>query len=186
MAITKKYKKKILCLESDYEDKMTNDWTVQGVLQQLKNFEIDSIYRRFSTKEELSFLLKKLKSASYANYSIIYLTCHGSPGYIHVNEEEISLAELAQMSNGAFKNKIIHFGSCETVKSEKRVEAFLTESKALMISGDLKQIDFLESVAMDLLYFNAAQDYKSSKYLKKFIENNYVGLKDKTGFKIYD
>ena len=55
MAITKKYKKKIFCLESDYEGKMTNDWTVQGVLQQLKNFEIDSIYRRFSTKEELVF-----------------------------------------------------------------------------------------------------------------------------------
>ena len=88
------------------------------------------------------------------------------------------------MSNGAFKNKIIHFGSCETVKSEKRVEAFLTESKALMISGDLKQIDFLESVAMDLLYFNAAQDYKSSKYLKKFIENNYAGLKDYSNINI--
>ena len=91
------------------------------------------------------------------------------------------------MSNGAFKNKIIHFGSCETLDVEDTVlEKFISESKALMVSGYLNQIYFIESVAMDLLYFNAAQDYKSSKYLKKFIEKNYAGLKKKTGFTIID
>ena len=124
-----------------------------------------------------------MKLKKYQDYSIIYFSLHGESNKIKLSDEDISLDELAELANGAFKDKIVHFSSCETIKISKRQQNnFLYQTSTLLMSGYKEEVDFVESAALELIYFDKCQDYKMSNSLEDYMKKHFKGLIKKTGF----
>lgn len=75
-----------------------------------------------------------------------------------------TLKEIAMALEGKLANKIVHFGSCSTLRtSEKNISDFITTTNCQFISGYRKDVDFIASTAFELLYFDLLQKYKSMR-----------------------
>src|SRR6185436_3196611 len=137
------------------------------------------------TKENLQYYLKLWKQKRYSNYTICYLAFHGFPETIKVGKEEVNLDELAQMLNGSCKNKIIHFGSCNTLDTDERnIRRFLETTQALCVCGFKTDIDFLESSVFDMLLLQKFQEYKDMRAVDRDLKKNYRRLINRLNFRL--
>lgn len=187
--------KGIFCLETewDFSDKKLKDQTgVQPMLDFMKNHnKMDFVYRRVATKDEFTFYLKQLKKASFKKYEIVYLSFHGQTQRIQLEGEsgadsQLTLAEIATIANGAFKDKFIHFGSCRTFLGSKyTLEDFKRETGAKLISGYTKSVNYTHSSLMDIAYFNEINNTVSKfNTLENRLEKYFGGLKNELGFRL--
>ncbi len=185
---SKKYIKKIYCIEGDWETDHRDQKSVRDALEFMKKVErIDYIYKQCHNKQDLNFLCKKSVGARYNSYSILYLAFHGSNDRLYIGERNnyIDLDTLANDLNGLASDKIIHFGSCSILRVHKsKIDRFLKNTGALAVSGYKKDTDFVEGTFMDMLFFSYCQMYKSIKSLKNKVEIEYSGLVRKLGFTI--
>ena len=93
--------------------------------------------------------------------------------------------ELAEILNGSCVNKIIHFGSCNTLATdEKKVRQFLEKTQALCVCGFRTDIDFLESSVFDMLLMQKFQEYKDIKAVDRDLKKNYRKLITKLDFRL--
>jgi len=149
------------------------------------NFGIKYIYKQCGRKENLEYYLSIWNHRKYRNYNICYLAFHGEPGNIEIGEESISLDELADMLAGSCKDKIIHFGTCETLKVDHhKIVKFLENTGALCVCGFKGEIDFLEGSVFDMLLIDMLQKYKDVSKLDKYMKKNYRQMVKNLGFKM--
>lgn len=96
------------------------------------------------------------------------------------------MSDLAEMSNGTFTDKFVHFSSCRTfLGSNKELEHFKEETGATSISGYTKSVDCILSVINDLSYFDQIFRHKTKKtYLASAMDKYYGGLGKELGFRI--
>ncbi len=95
------------------------------------------------------------------------------------------LEEIAEMLEGKAANKIIHFGSCETMYVMRRdLTRFLKKTGALAISGYENTIDFMPSTFLDLLYFQFCQQYQKMYLIERDVKLYYGKLARELGFKL--
>ena len=182
MANFKTLKKRIFCLEGDWENDLRKKSSIKGVLDFLENVKkVEYIHRNCSTKEEFISRLNQFKK--YKTYNILYLAFHGSSNELYLNEKEsISIDEIEEQLEGKLLDKIIYFGSCETLKiNEERLARFVKITKANCLVGFTKKVDFIEGTALDLMFFDKAQYYLKSKYLKNNYQKNLSDLIKKNG-----
>lgn len=190
MSIAKHYEKHIFCLEGDWNDNLKIKSSILPALELLQvNANIESVYKTCSTKAEFFSRIHQLLSnkTKYGKFQIIYLAFHGFKGGIQIsNDEEITLEEFAQEFEGKLENKMIHFGSCSTLKTnEDEISNFLKKTNALAISGYQKNIDFISSTVVDILFFELCQNFKSIMTIEKNMKANYEQLCEQLEFKIY-
>lgn len=187
MKFAKTYQKHVYCLEGDWNKDLRDKSSVRAALTFLhQNFGIKFIHRHCGTKESLSFYLKTWKQKKYAPYSICYFAFHGKPGQIRIGKELVSLDELAETMKNSCKGKIIHFGSCETLNTErKNVMRFLEKTGAICVCGFKKEIDFLEGSILDMLLIDMLQDYMDISLVERDINQKYPSLVKKLEFKIF-
>ena len=190
MGKAKHYEKHILCLEGDWNENLKVKSSILPALELLQlNSDIDSIYKTCATKTEFFNRIDQILSnkTKYGKYQIIYLAFHGYKGGIYLNEEEeISLQEFANKYENCLEGKIIHFGSCSTLKThEDEIYNFLEKTNALAVSGYEKDIDFISSTVFDVLYFELSQQYISINALEDKMINLYGELCNQLKFKIY-
>jgi len=184
MAI-KNRKKGIYCLEGlwnhhDIKDKST----VLPILDLLeKRNYCDYIYHDCATKEELEFFLDKWTRLSVSNkYPILYFAFHGEEGSIFfTNKKKYTLDELGDFLEGKCFGKVIYFGSCSTLKIDKRIiKSFLEKTGAIAAIGYKTDVDWIQSTACDLFVFEALQedklDSKGIDNIHKKIISNYGNL----------
>jgi hypothetical protein len=184
MAI-KNIKKGIYCLEGlwnhhDIKDKST----VLPILDLLeKRNYCDYIYHDCATKEELEFFLDKWTRLSVSNkYPILYFAFHGEEGSIFfTNKKKYTLDELGDFLEGKCFGKVIYFGSCSTLKIDKRIiKSFLEKTGAIAAIGYKTDVDWIQSTACDLFVFEALQedklDSKGIENIHKKIISNYGNL----------
>jgi hypothetical protein len=118
-------------------------------------------------------------------YPIVYISTHGLTSTICLegvkedkrkkkqdeeNDEsksEIKLSELAKISNGFFKDRIVHFSSCLTLRNIDATLEFKQETGALYVSGYQKSVDAMRSVILDMAYLNALQCYHPNTLVKE-------------------
>jgi len=186
MKIAKNYKKHIFCLEGDWQRDLRNKSSITASLMFLhQNFDIQYIYKQCGTKENLQYYLSIWKQKKYKNYSICYLAFHGKNDSIQVGKELIGLDELGDMMEGACKDKIIHFGSCQTLNTDPRnIIRFLEKTGALCVCGFKTEIDFLESSVFDMLLIEMFQKYKDVSKVDRDINRYYRTLVRKLEFKL--
>lgn len=190
MSIAKHLDKHIFCLEGDWNDNLKVKSSILPALELLQvNANVESLYKTCSTKTEFFARIHQLLSnkTKYGKYQIIYLAFHGFNGGIQIsNDEEITLDEFAEEFEGKLENKMIHFGSCSTLKAHHHeINNFLAKTNALAVSGYQKNIDFISSTVVDILFFELCQNFKSIKAIDNNMNANYKQLCEQLEFKIY-
>lgn len=184
--MTNLYPKNIFCLESLWNENVASKLSVLPLLDLVsKANDIKNIHLSCNTKSEFEFNIKYLKRRK--SYQILYLAFHGSNKKIHFADgNEIDLEELVEILEENLSNMILHFGSCSTLKADDlSLKNFVKKTGTYLVSGYQTEIDWIESAAMDILYFTYLQKYKSPRHLEKHLIKNYPDLIEKTGFKMF-
>ncbi len=120
------------------------------------------IYHKCNTKEEFFYRLQQFTTTRYKNYPVLYLAFHGRTNRIQVENQYITLKEIATVLEGQLVNKIVHFGSCSTLRtSETNICNFIKTTNCQFISGYCKVVDFIASTAFELLYFDLLQKFRT-------------------------
>lgn len=163
MSNTKTYEKYIYCLEGNWNKNPKSHQSVKPMLELLRTFSgVKYIYHKCNTKEEFFYRLQQFTKGTYKNYTVLYLAFHGRTNRIIVENQFITLKDIAMALEGKLANKIVHFGSCSTLRtSEKNIQYFISTTNCQFISGYRKDVDFIASTAFELLYFDLLQKYKS-------------------------
>ena len=113
------------------------------------------------------------KTGEDEQYPILILAYHGDTGGILLTDQPeekcesswVCLQDIAKSLEGKCRNKVVHFGSCSTIKdSNGAIGNFLGMTGASAVSGYEKPVDWTWSMAFDLLYLQAIQEV-DHKYL---------------------
>lgn len=187
--IKRKYSRDIFCLEGDWDINLRNSRTISPALNLLEvNCGIEVLHKTCATYEELKTRLNTIVNGdqkSYGRFKLVYLAFHGNSGAIDLGVDEIHLSELSQFFENAFTDRIIHFGSCKTLSSEREVIEFLEKTNALGIAGYSKDIDFISSTVLDILFFEECQKWKSIKTIERKFKMKHNSLVNNLGFQLY-
>ena len=180
--LLRSYPKNIFCLEALWNRNIENKLTVLPILELVaKTRGIKFIYLTSNTLSEFEFNLKLLSRKR--TYQILYFAFHGDSDLIELGDSAISLKELEGMLAGRFKDLVVHFGSCGTMNVDLgKLNEFTKNAGVRMVSGYTKEVDWIESSAMDMLYFSKLQDYRSISHLDAFLRKTYPDLVEHTGF----
>lgn len=185
-----------ICLETEWyfrHRRLMDQFSSEPVMQLLKGLRgVDYIYKRPYTQEELVAYLKSFSKKAFDKYDVFYLPFHGVEDGILIEgkgqkteQKILTLEDLAELSNGAFENKIVHFSSCETFLSEESALRFKKKSKAKLVSGYITCVDVIKSVMADLAYMDILLRYERVAYAKKAMFNENSELCKELGLKIY-
>lgn len=177
--------KGIICFEAEWLfRKSSNKFNLNSepLFHWLKEFyNCNVIYRHILSKVDLSYYFDYFSTHKRESnrYDIVYIACHGSTHSISLegDEPDIDLLELAEMSNGFFEDKIVHFGSCKTMANQAKAEEFKRRTGARLVSGYKVNVDAMESAIADVAYFNELmscrnvgifKNKETSKFWKKY------------------
>lgn len=126
-----------------------------------------------------------MEKAKYKSFSIVYLAFHGEKNEIILGSKKhiLTLDEIAEGANGVLEDKIVHFGTCSTlrVKEEDLIE-FKRKTGARIISGYTKEVEFIDSSIFDIAYFSWLFEYEKKGYVGDRMEKYYPGLYERLGF----
>lgn len=176
-------KRNIACLESLWDNRTDNRLSVIPMLEIIsKNWNVKFSHLICNTEEELRYDLHLLCKR---NYGILYLAFHGSPGNIHLHGDNISLSDLAKMMDCKFKDWIIHFGSCSTLRKRREVFEFVEKTKVKLVTGFTRQVYWIESTAFELMLFENFLHFKNPKIACRNLLEKHPSFAEATGFKIF-
>ena len=184
---TSRLAKNICCIEGYWNEADFRDTSsIKGALQLLQdNDKVDYAYRRCATMPEVVKIITEFCKPSYKDFGIIYFASHGTKSCIRFDDTDVSLDDLAKYFSNQFTRKIIHFGSCSTIKVDKRnLNKFLCETGAAAVSGYKNDVDFLKSTVLDLLYFQLCQTSVEVSKIKNAMNSQYSSLARELGFRM--
>lgn len=187
MKLSRYKEKNIFCIEGNWGQGYEESRSIRTALDFLNaSVGISAIRKGCNNPEQFNSYLKDSVKDSYDTFGIIYLAFHGSPGKLHINHhEKIDFTSIAATLQGKAKDKIIHFGSCSTLRlSGWDLRRFKKATGALAISGYCKDIDFIESTVLDILYFRKCQAYQKVSLIHRDMQLSYGKLVKQMGFKM--
>ena len=158
----------IFCLEADWWSDFNRTSTVQPVLDLLAQgvrTDVPHVHRDVATREELALYLGRWAQRGNAQYGILYLAFHGEPGCLRLGdlrrkESVVTLDELAEMMGDGLTDRLIHFGSCETLRVDRRlIRRFLNRTGVVAASGFRTPVDWLDSAVFEVLLFEVMLRY---------------------------
>jgi hypothetical protein len=175
----------IACIESLWNKNIEHPLSVSPILEISSRINLSKfIHLSCNTPEELAHHLNLLKKSR--GYGILYLSFHGKPGVIILDGTGITIEALGDFMGKAFKDWIIHFGCCETMRiGEKRKIAFMKQTRALMMTGYKTEVDWINSTVMDLLLLTYLLPRKNIKTNWLVFKQLYRDLISFTGLDIY-
>ncbi|WP_224999427.1 DUF6642 family protein [Cesiribacter sp. SM1] len=179
-------RKNIFCLEGEWDASLKSRNSILPTLEFMEHsyYKVKYVFRKVALQDDLFFYLHKALRSKFNTYSIINLAFHGESQKIHMaNGFKIKLSEIAKEFEVAFENKIIHFGSCSTLRTNsKTLHKFMDDTGALLVSGYTRNIDFIDSSLFDIAYFTLLQKYDRLSYIDNKLQKDYTCLVDRLGF----
>ena len=172
------------------------------ILDTLKSFyDLDPKYEKILSRDNLIHYMQQFgKKSIITKYDIIYMSFHGEPGCIYFegetkdktkkdSQEEvgvITLEQLGDLYKGFFEGKIVHFSSCSTMCDEDAVRRFKRQTKAKRVSGYKSDVDPIDSLIMDMAYFEHLQHFSidTLKRPSSIFQQHYASLIDYLQFVI--
>ncbi|NTU80756.1 MAG: hypothetical protein HGA45_15495 [Chloroflexales bacterium] len=178
------YAKQIACIESlsNRQERLS----VRPLLEFVASVQsVRLSYQPCDTEAELTDALRSF--ARLRSDGILYVALHGAPGVIFLADgTELSLEAFAECLGTRFAGWVLHFGSCSTLRaSPERLAAFAEATGIPLLLGYRQTVDWIESSAMDILIFQALQQYVDLGACWRFLERQYSSLIDCTGLAAY-
>jgi hypothetical protein len=168
----KKHAHGVFCLEGDWWNDLKKPATVEPVLRLLSESHpshVPYIHRDVGTVAELQYYLQKWVQARHDRYPILYLGFHGYPETLCVGDgrrcgAKVTLEELGGWMSGQCAGKVVLFGACETMDTNKRrLQKFLHETKGLAMLGYRHWIDWLDSAVFETFVLGQLQHNSMTK-----------------------
>src|SRR5690606_26459758 len=70
-------------------------------------------------------------------------------------EAKVHLDELAEILGDGLDGRVVHFGSCETLATDRRnITRFLSKTGLVAASGYKESVDWFDSSVLDLVLFD--------------------------------
>ncbi|MDL2212926.1 hypothetical protein LJC72_05775 [Bacteroides sp. OttesenSCG-928-D19] len=177
----------IYCLEGNWNKHPKSNQSIKPILDLLYTFsKIKYIYRKCPTKNEFIKGLQTFTQKRYSNYTVLYIAYHGRKNRIYFGNEYITLKEIANVLEDKLNGKTVHFGSCSTLNTtEKNITDFIARTGCSFISGYQKDIEYINSTAFELLYFEIIQRYYSFKKIKSNLKTKHLALIETLKFVLF-
>ena len=148
-----KPKHNIICFETEWRynfEQYKFDLNSEPLLRWLKEYHhCEVIHRQILSFEDLQHYLTYFHKREFQKYDIFYFSIHGKTHKIAFELGEktfLELSELAEIADGLFSDKIVHFSSYSTMANPSEADCFKTMTGAA--------------------YFNALMEYKNVSVLK--------------------
>ena len=190
--------KGVFCLEGDWWNDLKHPTSSESMLRLLNEFPpyyTPFIRRNVGTREEFEYYVQKWLQAAHASYPILYLPFHGTPGTIQFGDlrkpgNVISLDELEEIlsrRSRRCRGRIVYFSSCDTLAEHGiRLRRFVRRTQALAVCGFRHYVDWLASIAFDLLFLREAQSnaftVAGMRAISRRVQEEAGGLSKKLGF----
>ena len=128
--------------------------------------KVPFVHHDVATETEFSHYLDRYFKSQFDTHPILYLCFHGW-GKADLNDagicltgkdENLNLTELEDLIDGRCRNRLIHFGACSTMfQHGNRLRRFKQQTNAAAICGYKKDVDWIESVAFELIMISYLQ-----------------------------
>lgn len=175
----------IFCLEGQWGDLLTDKTSTRHLLDCLQSARIAStIYFDVHTTEELFHLLDKWTQKRYSAYPVCWLAFHGYEGGIWIgNSKCVDLADLSHRYPGRFAGRVIYFGSCSTMQTDRDdLRSFCKITGARAVCGYTRDVDWLEAAAFELLLLYELGYSKRLDHMKRRLGTQYGDLTARLSF----
>lgn len=179
------------CLEGhwygDHRDK-TSVYPVLDLVHRFNNMPF--IHHRCGTFEEFKYSINRWKTKSFhSKYPVLYLGFHGEPGLFKIQNEKITLEQLAEMLEDKCSGVVVYFGSCATLNiHETRIQNFLKRTCAIAAIGYRQDVEWMFSSAFEILLMEQLEtqpfDTKGVSKIKETITKEYKSLCRKLDFRM--
>ncbi|WP_425800824.1 DUF6642 family protein [Desulfitobacterium sp. Sab5] len=186
--------KLVFCVESDWEGSARKQSSILPMLECINGVypDLKYIFRTANTKEELKYCLGKFKQVNSADkdFCVFIFSGHGTPGKIRFGKKGISLSELGlivqEVDDELFKKHVVHFDSCSVSKNSAEVQDFLRQTRADLVTGFSSEVDFIESLAFEMIYLDYLRDDKPKNVEKRLqrLQKDHKGFCDRLKFEI--
>lgn len=172
--------------EGYWSSSVTDGRTVRPMMAMLEANDVAfSVHRQINDIQDLVNSLTDVGKREHAQYSIVYIACHGSSGAVAYGEESISLAELADaLPDGILDSKLVHFGSCSVLDDEESIKTFQRSTGVRGITGYTLDVGWIESAAFELLMFQTLTRYSRLGWFEKAMARDYGDLTASLGFTV--
>ena len=177
----------IFCVEGQWHRDLRERGSVLPTLELLERCgTIRFIHRNVATPDELSFFLNRWTLRQYADYNVGFFAMHGEPTKLCLTDwHTVELATVAGELEGQCTGKRLYFGSCSVLRASDRVLTdFLHETKAAMLCGFTKVIDWVESAAFETVVLNALVNGGKIDSAERLMRSSrWTALSDHLGFR---
>lgn len=176
----------ILAIEGEWQDNLRHTETVASALRFLREVSsIDFVHRRAPTREAF---LQYLEWGATEKFRILYLCGHGSEGGLELGSKHdgtVTLEMLEDTLRGKLGREgiVVHFGTCSFMKAGMpALRRFKDATRARLVSGYTSTVDFVDSMLLDMAYFNFLQRKGSFDNTDAFLNGSHSKLADALGF----
>jgi hypothetical protein len=182
-------RKKILCLEGLWDNNLEQHLSVKPLLETISKLNnIKYTHCPCNTVSEFQFHLYQFtRSQIVSKYGILYLAFHGHSGRIVLSDQEqLNLEELANLMGQRFRGWSVLLSCCSILcLGEKRIKNFIKQTEVGLVIGYRKDVDWGESISLDLIILDHLVNYSYLAPMRKRIEKRYPDLVSATGLKFY-
>ncbi|MDT4987689.1 MAG: hypothetical protein QOI74_1783 [Micromonosporaceae bacterium] len=164
----------VFCVEGQWESDLTKRGSVLPTLEMLERLgRIRFIHRDTATVEELRYYIGRWLLRKYADYEVGFFAMHGEPTRLRLSETTgIELDELETWLAGRCEGKKLYFGSCAVLAAPRdRLSAFLDETKASMLCGFTRYVDWVEAAAFETVVLDALANGKRADSTERLMRS---------------
>jgi hypothetical protein len=167
--------KGLFCIEGFWYGDHRDATSIYPVLDLVNRYQkMPFIHHRCSTFEEFEYSIGRWKKKGFHNkYPLLYLAFHGEKGLIMIGKKKLTLDALAEILEDKCQGVVIYFGSCATLKIDRRrLQAFMEKTKTVALLGYKQDVDWITSASFDIrLLSYLLQHPFDSTGVKKIQEN---------------
>lgn len=176
-------KPRVWCMEGSWSSSVHDLRTVAPLLDTLRQFGGESVRQPINTPEDLAASMRRWGQRQHDAFNIGYLALHGSPQKVYIGRKAVTIDELGSWGVGKLSKKVLHFGSCSVLRASPRErEKMRTTLGVRAITGYTKNVEWCQSLALDLLLFEVLAHYKRIDAADRYMRVRYPDPVQLTGF----
>ncbi|WP_157621713.1 DUF6642 family protein [Serinicoccus hydrothermalis] len=160
--------------------------TVKPVLQALEHTgQVRTTHQSINRPEDIFDSFRRWGQNQHAGFTVGYLALHGTPGSVYVGRRKVGLVDLGEQLRAAgtkLPGRTLHLGSCAVLEDEDAVTTFRRAVGLKAITGFTEDVDWLESLAFELLLLDVLTYYRRVDAVERYIENNHKEFAKRLGF----